>query len=331
MTGAASQWGSAAPLVLLLIVLIADGLFGGLPGVRSLLGLPLNFIRSLTRWFDARLNRENRGLGARRARGLFVTVVVIALAWVIGAGLDYGARHLAHGWIVEALSILALLHLRECLDRMRRVARCVAAGDSGTARTIVAPLVRYDAATLDGFAMSRAAIEGGSARFAERLMGTVFWYLLLGLPGLCIYRANSAVADMIGRPSSRHAAFGFVPARLDDVLSLIPALLSGPLLILSALFVPKAAPAAAMRAWRRDLVDRGFKAGYRGEGAMAGVLGVALGGPRPFDGAAMPGKWIGDGRARATINDIDRAFFVIAVASLLVGIGLALGIVGYAG
>ena len=331
MTETATDWGSAAPLVLLLIVLMADALLGALPGIRSLLGLPLDSVRNLTRWFDGRLNRKNRGPGARRMRGLFVAFVVIGLAWALGAALEFGARQLAHGWIVEALSVLALLHLRECLYRMRQVARCVAEGDNETARGTVAPLVRYESGSLDEFAVSRAAIEGGAARFAERLVGCIFWYLLLGLPGLFIYRANGAVADVIGRPSSRHAAFGFVPARLDDVLSLVPALLSGLLLILSALFVPKTAPAGAMGTWCRDLADRGMKAGYRGEGAMAGALGVALGGPRTFDGAAIPGKWIGDGRARAIVTDIDSALFLIAVASLLTGIGLAMGIVLHAG
>ena len=196
---------------------------------------------------------------------------------------------------------------------------------------MVAPLVRYDTAGLDEFAVSRAAIEGGAARFAERLMGTVFWYLLLGLPGLLIYRANGAIADVIGRPSSRHVAFGFVPARLDDVLSLIPALVAGPVLILSALFVPKSSPTAALQVWIQDLADRFLKSGYRGEGAMAGALGVALGGPRLFDGASLPGKWIGAGRARATDSDVDRALFLMAIAGLLFGLALAGGIVSQAG
>jgi adenosylcobinamide-phosphate synthase len=331
MTEAASGWGSAAPLVLLLIVLMADGLIGGLPVVRSILGLPLDVVRSLTRWFDRRLNRENRSPGARRMRGLFVVIVVAALAWAVAATLEYGVKRLAYGWIMEGLCILALLALRAAIDRMRRAARSLAANDGEAARAAVTPLVRYDVAGLDGFAVARAAVEGGSMQFVERLVGTIFWYLLLGLPGLFIYRANGAVADVIGRPSPRHAAFGFVPARLDDVLSLIPALASGPLLVMGALFVPGAAPAAALRAWIQDLAERSFKAGYRGEGALAGALGVALGGPRPFDGTAIPGKWIGDGRARATVGDIDRAVIVIVIACLLVGIGLAMGIVGSAG
>ena len=330
MTGPESDWGSAAPLVLLLVVLFADGLIGGLPGIRVLFGLPLNFVRSLTKWFDARLNRETRGLGARRMRGLFVVAVVVALAWAAGGALAHVAKQLTYGWIVEALCVLLLLHQCEGLGRMRRVARSVAADDNEAGRALVAPLVRYDTATLDGYALSRAAIEAGTAQLTERLIGTIFWYLLLGLPGLCVYRANSAIAHVIGRPSPRHAAFGFVSARLDDVLNLIPALLAGPLLILSALFVPKAAPVAAMREWVRDLGERVGKAGYRGDGAMAGALGVALGGPRPFDDAAIPGKWIGDGRARATVGDVDRAVFLVAVACLLIGLGLAMGIVGHA-
>lgn len=320
-----------APWALLLIVLAADALVGGLPVVRPLLGLPLNLIRRLTRWFDTRLNRENRGPGARRIRGLVVVVAVIFLAWGVGAASGAVFGRMAYGWMLEAISVLVLLHQRECLDRMRRVSRSVVNGDIETARTAAAPLVRHDTATVDEFALARAAIEGGTMRFSGRLVGTVFWYLLLGLPGLCIYRANSAVADVIGRRSPRHADFGFVSARLDAVLSLIPALLAGPLLALSALFVSGTSPVAAVRGWLRDLADRGFRADYRAEGAMAGALGIALGGPRPFDGGTLPGKWIGDGRARATAGDINRAVFLIVVACLFIGIGLGLAILARAG
>lgn len=328
MTG--SDWSGVAPLALLVIVLAADGLFGGVPGIRSLLGLPLKCIRHLTRWFDSRLNRENRGVGARRIRGLVVVIIIVGCAWALAAALEYLSHQFSHGWVIEAVCILALIRQRDCLDRMRRVSRSVGTGDYEIARTAVAPLVRYDTASLDEFSVSRAAIEAGAAGVAGMLIGSVFWYLLLGLPGLFLYRANSAIADVIGRPSPRHAAFGFVAARLDDVLSLLPAFLAGPLVILSALFVPKASPAAAMSGWARDLMNRGFQTGYRAEGGLAGALGVALGGPRSFDGASVPGKWIGDGRARATANDIDRAVFIVAVSCLLACLGLAMGVIGQA-
>ena len=44
--------------------------------------------------------------------------------------------------------------------------------------------------------------------------------------------------------------------------------------------------------------ERGVRSDFRGEGAMAGALGVFLGGPRPFGNETIAGAWVGDGRAR---------------------------------
>src|SRR5690606_38857352 len=108
--------------------------------------------------------------------------------------------------------------------------------------------------------------EGSMARFAEGCIGTVFWYLMLGLPALCVYRAIGAAADVIGLPSPRHAAFGFVARRLDDVLSLVPAIVAGAVMSAAALFVPRSSPAAGFGGWMRDLAARGLRADFRAEG-----------------------------------------------------------------
>ncbi|MDA0653568.1 MAG: cobalamin biosynthesis protein, partial [Proteobacteria bacterium] len=83
---------------------------------------------------------------------------------------------------------------------------------------------------------------------------------------------------------------------------------------------------AAFRGWVSDLGARGGRSDFRGEGAMAGALGVALGGPRPYGNDTIAGAWIGEGRARATVSDIQRAIFLISIACLLVATALALAV-----
>lgn len=323
----AASGAAAAPLVLLLIVMIVDGAIGGLPGIRAVLGAPLAAIRALTGWFDRRLNRAHRGEGTRRMRGALVAGVVAVLAAGAGAAVLYVAQRYPYGWIAEALALLALFGQRERIDRMRALSRCIALKETDEARRLARPLVRYDTASLDGYGVARAAIEGSMARFVEGCIGTVFWYLMLGLPALCVYRAIGAAADAIGNPSPRHAAFGFVARRLDDVLSLLPAIIAGATMAVAALFVPRSNPAAGLGGWIRDLAARGLRADFRAEGAIAGALGLALGGPRPIGGTTLPVPWIGEGRARATVADVHRAAMLVTIATLLVAAGLALAIV----
>jgi adenosylcobinamide-phosphate synthase len=326
-----SDWGSVASLVLLLIVVVADALVGTLPGLRIICDAPLNAVRGLAGWFDGKLNRQQRGGEARRLRGLMVVLVVSLLAWAIGTILDGFAREVRHGWVIDAVALFVLLRHRDCIDRMRNGWRQLTARNVDDARTAVDSLVRYDAGALDEYGVARAAIEGGMARFTDRFLATVFWYLLLGLPGLFVCRSLNATADVIGKNSPRHASFGFVAARLDDILNLAPALIAGPIICAAAIFVPRTSTLAALRVWASDLGNRGVRSDFRAEGAMAGALGVALGGPRPFGDKTLAGAWIGEGRARATVSDIQRAIFVISIACLLVATALALAVIAGAG
>ena len=322
----ASDWGGDAPLFLLLMVVVADALVGTLPGLRVVCDAPLNAIRGLTGWFDSKLNRVQRGGDARRMRGLFVVLAVSVPAWIVGSALSGVAREVPNGWVIEAVALIALLRQRDCIGRMQRGWRQLSAGNFDDARGAVDPLVRYDARALDNFGVARAAIEGGTARFSDRFLATIFWYLLLGLPGVFLCRSINAVADVIGKNSPRHASFGFVAARVDDILNLVPSIIAGPAISIAAIFVPRTSSLAAFRGWVSDLGARGGRSDFRGEGAMAGALGVALGGPRPYGNDTIAGAWIGEGRARATVSDIQRAIFLISIACLLVATALALAV-----
>jgi adenosylcobinamide-phosphate synthase len=313
----APAWGGAAPLVLWLIVIGTDAIFAGLPGLRSVLDAPLAVVGAVGRWLDRRLNRSRRSEGSRRVRGVIVTLFVVLPAWFAGAGLADLSRALPNGWLIEAATVLCLLGQRRPLDGARRVAAALAAGDLDRARAALAPLVRFDTATLDAYGAARGAVEACAARLAEGLVGSALWYVLLGLPGLCAFRAVNTLAWAIGRPSPRQSAFGFAARRLDDVLTLIPALIAGLLFVIAALFAPSANPLRALRTWLADVGARAGAAAGRAEGAVAGALGLSLGGPRPYDDGLQPGNWIGEGRARTTTADIRRAVLLATVMALV--------------
>jgi adenosylcobinamide-phosphate synthase len=321
------SWGEEAALLLWLIVVGADAIVGGLPGLKAVLDAPLAAVAGIGRWLDGRLNRARRSAASRRMRGAIVTLVIAVPAGFAGFGLAAIARDLPNGWLIEAAVVLCLLGQRRPIDGARHVAAAIAKGDLDRARRRLAPLVRYDTATLDAYGLARGAVEACATRLAGGLVGTALWYALLGLPGLCVVRAINALARAIGRPSPRQAAFGFVARRLDDVLTLIPALIAGLLFVLAALFTPSANPMAALRGWFVDLRTR--PAAARAEGAVAGALGLSLGGPRPYDDGIQPGNWIGDGRARATAADIRRAALLATVMALLFATLIAAVLAGH--
>jgi len=212
---------------------------------------------------------------------------------------------------------VALLAQRELFDRVRAVGRALAGDGLAAGRRAVAHLVGRDPERLDEFGVSRAAIESLAENFSDAVVAPVFWYAVLGLPGLMIHKAVNTMDSMIGHRSERYRAFGFVAARLDDVLNLIPARLSALFIAAAAFVVPSARPGRAFAVAVRDAgKHRSPNAGWP-EGAMAGALGLALAGPRVYADYSVNDPWIGDGRAMAGPRDIRRALYVYAAACLI--------------
>jgi adenosylcobinamide-phosphate synthase len=164
---------------------------------------------------------------------------------------------------------------------------------------------------LDEPGIARAAIESAAENFSDAVVAPAFWYLLLGLPGLLIYRAVNTADSMIGHRTPRYLAFGWAAARFDDFLNLVPARLSA-LLIVATAAMAGCDARAAVRAARQDAPKhKSPNAGWP-EAALAGALGLALGGPRRYGSEAVDGAWLNAaGRPDASPDDIGAAVRLI--------------------
>ena len=170
--------------------------------------------------------------------------------------------------------------------------------------------------------MCRAAIESCAENFSDGVVAPVFWLALLGLPGLIAYKAINTADSMIGHLSPRYASFGWAAARLDDLVNLIPARLSG-LLIAVVAPVARGTTATALKVmWRDAAKHRSPNAGWP-ESATAGALGLALAGPRRYGERIVDDAFLNaEARKDATPRDIGRALDLLIAACLLRGRGL---------
>jgi adenosylcobinamide-phosphate synthase len=169
--------------------------------------------------------------------------------------------------------------------------------------------------------VARAAIESLAENFSDGVVAPVFWMLLGGLPGAAIYKAINTADSMIGHRTERHQDFGWAAARLDDLVNLPASRLSVLLIAGAARFTSADAAGEAIGTAMRDAGKHASpNAGYP-EAAMAGALGLALGGPRFYAGVpAGHDAWIGEGRYGATAADIRAALkLYVRADSILIG------------
>ncbi|WP_299968105.1 adenosylcobinamide-phosphate synthase CbiB [uncultured Roseobacter sp.] len=280
--------------VILLGALALDALLGEPYWLWSRLPHPAVLMGRLIGALDARFNR---GTG-RKLKGIACVLLLITIGGAIGWGLSLlgplvqllcAAILLAHGALVQ--------HVADVAAGLRR-----ALPDG---RTMVARIVSRDTRSMDEAAVARAAIESGAENLSDGVIAPAFWFALAGLPGLVIYKMVNTADSMIGYRTPRHADFGWAAARLDDLLNLAPARLT-------ALLIALPAGVLDIGGIRRDArLHRSPNAGWP-EAAMSRAIGVALAGPRAYDGAMRDFPFVNtNGRRELGPLDIDASIAML--------------------
>lgn len=299
---------------ILTLALLLDAALGEPRAIWSRLPHPAVLMGRAVGWIDSRFNhgRNRKRKGTLAFAGL--ALAALALGALIAAIPDGGALEMLAAAILLAQKSLAE-HVRAVADGLRTSL------DDGRAK--VALIVGRDTAEMGEPAVARAAIESAAENLSDGVIAPAFWFLILGLPGLMLYKITNTADSMIGHRTPRHHAFGWAAARFDDVLNWIPARLTALLITLSHFNLK------AWRIIRRDApLHRSPNAGWP-EAAMAVVLDVALCGPRSYGGKLRPYPYVHP-KGRRTIGapEIDAAVRVLWRAwALMLGIVALIGLI----
>ena len=306
------QWYSADgagvhPLLVVMLAFAIDVMFGDPPGVYARLPHPVALFGTLADRLERRLNRPHRSDRARFWRGLLMSAVLVALAGGVGWAIQSVLARVPFGWLIGALLASALIAYRSLFNHVRAVAEGLK-NSLADGRAAVSHIVGRDPDTLDEAGVARAAIESAAENFSDGVVAPVLWFALLGLPGLCAYKALNTLDSMIGHRDARYEKFGKAAARLDDMANAVPARVAGLLIVFTAAVGIGTRGGVAWRAVVNDAEKhRSVNAGWP-EAAMAGALGLALAGPRTYGTHHVDDAWMNQGgRAEATADDIGRA------------------------
>jgi adenosylcobinamide-phosphate synthase len=316
---------SPDPLLILLLALVFDLAFGDMALVFRYLPHPVAVVGSAISFLDGRLNRAARSDRSRRVRGIFVVFVLVAAAAALGWVVKGYVSVIRFGWALEAFVVAVLLAQRSLFEHVAAVATALQAGGLVAGRVAVAKIVGRDPESLDEYAVARAAIESLFENFSDGVVAPAFWYVLLGLPGIFVYKVANTLDSMIGHRSPKYLYFGWAAARFDDALNWLPARLTGLIICATALALPQTKAGPALRTMIRDArKHRSPNAGWP-EAAAAGALGLAFGGPRRYGGNPVDEPWLGDGRARTNVADIGAALQLYLASAVCVAVLLLVG------
>lgn len=305
-----------SPFLILLIALIVDRLVGDPDWLWQRVPHPVVLFGKTIELADQQFNRaeiselQREKLGFMSIAKLMIAVVALGLILsVLFANLG------AVGVILEIVIVALFLAQKSLADHVKAVATGLRQDGLEGGRRAVSMIVGRNPETLDEAGVSRAAIESLAENASDGVVAPAFWYAVFGLPGLFAYKMLNTADSMIGHKTDRHRAFGRASAKFDDLANWAPARLTAVLILLSK--SQSDIEENAVSTWRNAKLHRSPNAGWP-ESAMALVLGVALGGPRIYDGDVAEEPFMNaSGKQVLNADDIDDAIKVFYRAMLM--------------
>jgi len=184
------------------------------------------------------------------------------------------------------------------------------------AREALSMIVGRDTAELDGDEILKAVVETVAENINDAVIAPLFFLLIGGVPLAMTYKAVNIMDSMIGYRNEPYGNFGKAAARLDDLANFIPARLSG-LLIIIAGWMLGYNPRRGWRIMKKyHHAHKSPNSGYS-EAAMAGILGIELGGPGRYFGKLVAKGTIGESLTPIHGSQVKEAVKVLYVCTVL--------------
>ncbi|MBC1323116.1 cobalamin biosynthesis protein [Listeria welshimeri] len=197
-----------------------------------------------------------------------------------------------------------------------KIQRTLSSGDLVAARVQVGMIVGRDTENLTAEQISKATIETVAENTADGVIAPLF-YLFIGGPVLALmYKAVNTLDSMVGYKNEKYRAIGFVSAKMDDIANFIPARLSWFFLVIAS-FILRYDGRASWVIGLRDRKNHTSPNCAYPEGAVAGALGITLGGTHEYFGETVVKPTIGSGTKPVTQKEISQTIHLLYTASTI--------------
>lgn len=256
---------------------------------------PVTLIGVFIAWFEALTNRG--GPARRRISGFGLMLVTVAGTYALTWGFLALLTRI-NFWLGLVLSLWLMgttFASKSLAQAGTEIFRLLSAGDLTGARRKLAWIVGRDTAELPTEEVVRGAVETVAENIVDGVTSPLFYALIGGAPLAMAYKAVNTLDSMVGYRNEQYHAFGWAGARLDDAANFIPARLTALILILVAM-VRGLNWREALGAVRRDAPKHPSpNSGYT-ESAVAGALGVQLGGWNSYGGVKSFRAYMGEAK-----------------------------------
>ena len=293
-------------ILILILPLLLGWLLDFIFGDPARLPHPVVWFGKMIAWGEHRLNKGRH----RMAKGAVMAVFLIFLVFFVVWGLKRMIPNTVLWLILDTIIIFYCLAGTTLIREVREVFLALDRSlDEG--RKQVARIVGRDTSQLSAQEVRTAALETLAENLSDGVIAPLFWFALLGTPGMLAYKMVNTLDSMVGYRTERYKDFGCWAAHIDDVANYIPARLTALLMV-----VASGRLSLLKFVWKNGSKHASPNSGYP-EAALAGILNCRFGGPHYYFGELFDKPYIGENDRELTTQDMHTAVRINRLAELL--------------
>ena len=285
---------------------------------------PLAGFGRLAAWLELQMHKTDfagEPAAVMRAKGAAAVTFLIVPCILLSAALSAIPFW---GIAFQIILVYFALGATSLARHARAVSNAFKAGDLEQARFSVSMIVSRDTTSMQANDVSKATIESVLENGSDAIFAAIFWFLLLGAPGIVMYRLANTLDAMWGYRTPRYLHFGWAAARFDDLLNWLPARLT------ALTYTLLGNRRLAWRCWHSQAKHWYSPNAGPVMAAGAGALNLELGGPATYNGESKYRPILGEG-PQPQPADIDRAITLVQRGlSLWVLLALIAGLIIHA-
>jgi adenosylcobinamide-phosphate synthase len=255
---------------------------------------------------------------AEKIGGIFLFVIVVGTVYGVVWFILYGAHLISHisYLILSVFLAYTTLSIKSLHKEAYSVIHALKNISIHEARNRLKNIVGRDTQNLSEDEICRATVETVAENTSDGIIAPLF-YLAIGGPALALaYKAVNTLDSMVGYKNERYKNFGRFSARMDDIANFIPARVTAVLMVIAS-FILRFNWSYSLKIIQRDARNHPSpNAGYP-EAAVAGALGLQLGGTNYYFGEPHNRPLIGDKDNEFTIESAKDTVKIMRLTAFL--------------
>jgi len=253
-----------------------------------------------------------------RVNGILLTMIIVSGTYLVTHVVVLLSRQwsMLSEMIIGAVIIYFAISVKSLADESKKIMTALKENDLMKARKALSLIVGRDTANLSQEQIMRACVETVAEGSVDGVLSPLFYAFIGGPSAAMAYKAVNTLDSMVGYKSEKYVRFGWASARLDDLANYIPARVSAVLIPIASFLCGCGFKGSLRIAFQDGRKHESPNSGIP-EAAIAGALGVQLGGASTYQGEFVEKPFIGDAQNPLTTKSIDIAIKIMYVTSIL--------------